>query len=84
MLHFTGCFLVAFHCNTSLFSSLYFKFLVIATALMAIEIDVAVVGGVAVEEGVVDVEAVVGIGVTAVVGFELLGMPFVHWPGLLL
>ena len=51
---------------------------------MAIEINVAAVVGEAVEEGVVLVEDVVGIGVTAVVGFELLGMPFVHWPGLLL
>ena len=84
MLHFTGCLLVGFHCHTSLFSSLYFKFIVIATALMAIEIDVAAVVGVAVEEGVVVVEAVVGIGVAAVVGFELLGMLLVHWPGLLL
>ena len=63
---------------------LFFKFVVIAIAPMAIEINVAAVVGAAVEEGVVVVEAVVGIGVTAVVGFGLLGMPFVHWPGLLL
>ena len=51
---------------------------------MAIEINVAAVVGEAVEEGVVVVEAVVGIDVTAVVGFELLGMRLVHWLGLLL
>ena len=84
MLHFTGYFLVGFHFNTLPFSLLFFKFVVIAIAPMAIEINVAAVVGEAVEEGVVVVEAVVGIGVTAVVGFELLGMPFVHWPGLLL
>ena len=77
MLHFTSCFLVAFHCHISLFSSLYFKFLVIATALMAIEIDVAAVVGVAVEEGVVVVE------VGVVVEVELVGMqPIVILTGL--
>ena len=88
MLHFTGCFLVGFHCNTSLFSSLYFKFVVIATALMAIDIDVApvaietdvvvVVVAIVAEIGaVVVVEAVVGIGVGVVVEVELVGMKLI-------
>ena len=82
MLHFTGCFLVGFHCNTSLFSSLYFKFVVIATALMAIDIDVApvaietdvvvVVVAIVAEIGaVVVVEAVVGIVRNATLLFSL-------------
>ena len=46
---------------------------------MAVEIDDVVVVGVAVEVGVVVVEAVVGIVVAVVVGVELLGMQLVHW-----
>ena len=80
--------MIGFHFNTFTLTLrdflCYFKFVVIGIASMAIEINVAAVVGEVVEEGVVVVEAVVGIDVTAVVGFELPGMPFVHWQGLLL
>ena len=48
---------------------------------MAVEIDVVVVVGVAVEDGVVVVEAVVGIVVGVVVEVDLLGMQLVRWLG---
>ena len=69
--------MLSFHISP--FASLYFKFLLIANALVAVEIDDVVVVGVAVEVGVVVVEAVVGIVVAVVVGVELLGMQLVHW-----
>ena len=63
------------------YASLYFKFLLIANALVAIETDVAVGVAIVVEIGVVVVEAVVGIVVGVVVEVELLGMQLVSWLG---
>ena len=71
--------MLSFH--ISLFASLYFKFLLIANAGVAIEIDVVVVVEIVVEIGVVVVEAVVGIVVGVVVEVELLGMQLVSWLG---
>ena len=69
--------MLSFH--ISLVASLYFKFLLIANARVAIETDDVV--EIVVEIGVVVVEAVVGIVVDVVVAVELLGMQLVHWLG---